>query len=520
MSQAANATTEPKPEHVDVLIVGAGVSGIGSAYHLKKRCPTKSFAILEARDAIGGTWDLFRYPGIRSDSDMYTFGFNFKPWTNPKAIADAPSILAYLNETIAENDLERHIRFGKRLVGADWDSAAGTWTVTLDTATGTQRMTCNFLHMCSGYYNYSKAHRPEFPGEQRFGGEIVHPQFWPEALDYAGKRVVVIGSGATAVTLIPNMADSADHVTMLQRSPTYMGSRPAEDKIANSLRRFLPAKAAYALVRWKNVLMGMYFYNLCKRNPEKVKQMLIDRVRDSFGEDSAVDIDTHFTPSYNPWDQRLCLVPDDDLFNAISAGKASVVTDTIASFTETGVELASGEHLDADIIVTATGLELQFMSDLSVAVDGEAVHFPDTMTYKGMMFSGVPNLAITMGYTNASWTLKSDLICGYLSRILKHMDKHGYSRAMPVLGSEPLPEDDYLDLTSGYVKRAMSQFPKQSTVKPWRLYQNYVLDYLALKWGSIEDSAMQFARRPTRPRTTATSQQTKALAQTNVRDAA
>lgn len=486
--------------HTDVLIVGAGISGIGSAYHLQKRCPLKSYMIFEGRENLGGTWDLFRYPGIRSDSDMYTFGFNFKPWTNPKAIADAPSILAYLQETVEENDIERHIRFGRHVQSADWDSSKGIWRVTWqDKATGTSSVTtCNFLHMCSGYYNYDKAHRPSFPGEEAFEGEIVHPQFWPEDMDYSGKKVVVIGSGATAVTLVPNMAEHAEHVTMLQRSPSYVASRPAEDGIANSLRRALPTKLAYAAVRWKNVLMGMYFYNLCKRSPNKVKTHLIDEVRKGLG-DADIDVDKHFTPSYNPWDQRLCLVPDNDLFDAMSAGRASVVTDTIKTFTQSGIELDSGEALDADIIVTATGLELQFMSGLAVSVDGEVVDFRDSTTYKGMMFSGVPNLAITMGYTNASWTLKSDLICGYIARLLKHMDKHGYSRCLPISAGQDLPEEPYLDLTSGYVQRSMEQFPKQSSVKPWRLYQNYVLDYLGLKLGSVEDEAMQFSRLPSKP---------------------
>ncbi len=486
--------------HVDVLIVGAGISGIGSAYHLQKRSPLKSYMIFEGRDSLGGTWDLFRYPGIRSDSDMYTFGFNFKPWNNPKAIADAPSILAYLKETVEENDIERHIRFGRHVQSADWDSAAGLWQVTwLDKASGaTHVTTCNFLHMCSGYYNYDKAHRPSFPGEERFSGEIVHPQFWPDDLDYSDKKVVVIGSGATAVTLVPNMAEQAAQVTMLQRSPSFVASRPAEDGIANKLRRLLPTKLAYAMVRWKNVLMGMYFYNLCKRSPDKVKAHLIEEVRKGLG-DADIDVDKHFTPSYNPWDQRLCLVPDNDLFDAIGAGKASVVTDTISSFTESGIALASGETLEADIIVTATGLELQFMSGLAVSVDGEAIDFRESTTYKGMMFSGVPNLAITMGYTNASWTLKSDLICGYIARLLKHMDKHGYSRCLPISAGQNLPEEPYLDLTSGYVQRAMEQFPKQSSVRPWRLYQNYVLDYLGLKLGSVEDEAMQFSKLGRKP---------------------
>ncbi|MFT6570793.1 MAG: cation diffusion facilitator CzcD-associated flavoprotein CzcO [Sphingomonas echinoides] len=403
-------------EHFDVVVVGAGISGIGAGYHLQTQCPDRSYVILEGRAALGGTWDLFRYPGIRSDSDMFTLGYAFKPWTEAKAIADGPSILKYVSDTARDYGIDRHIRFGHHVKRAAWSTADARWTVEAEGPDGPVAFTCNFLFMCSGYYNYARGHAPEWPGMEDFGGRIVHPQFWPADLDYAGKNVVVIGSGATAVTLVPAMAESAAHVTMLQRSPTYVVSRPAEDATANWLRAKLPAKLAYGLVRWRNVLFQMFFFNLARKRPEKTKERLIEMVRGELGAD--YDVATHFTPRYNPWDQRLCLVPDADLFAVIKSGKASVVTDTIAHFTRDGITLQSGAELPADVVVTATGLELQLLSDVAFSVDGAPVDLSKTFNYKGMMFSDVPNMATSFGYTNASWTLKADLTCAYVCRLL------------------------------------------------------------------------------------------------------
>ena len=480
-------------EHFDVLIVGAGLSGIGAAYHLQADCPRKTYAILEGRDAIGGTWDLFRYPGIRSDSDMYTLGYAFKPWREAKAIADGPSILKYVRDTAVENGIDRHIRFGHQVKRASWSSADARWTVDAEVGPDRQvvRLTCNFLFMCSGYYDYAEGYTPEFAGTDRFTGRIVHPQKWPEDLDYSGKKVVVIGSGATAVTLVPEMAKTAGHVTMLQRSPTYVVSRPAEDAAANWLRAKLPAKLAYGITRWRNVLFGMLFFNLARKKPEKTKERIIGMVREHLGPD--YDVATHFTPRYNPWDQRLCLVPDADLFDAIKQGSASVVTDHIETFTETGVKLKSGQELAADVVVTATGLKMQLLSGLEVLVDGQRVNMADTMSYKGMMYSGVPNLASAFGYTNASWTLKCDLTCEYVCRLLNHMERTGRPIATP--RADPTVETaPWLDFSSGYVQRGIAQFPKQGTKKPWKLHQNYALDMMALRFGSVEDGVMQFSK--------------------------
>jgi len=482
-------------DHFDVVIVGAGLSGIGAAYHLKDKCPDKPFAILEGRDAIGGTWDLFRYPGIRSDSDMHTLGYNFKPWREAKAIADGPSIRRYVNETASENEIVEHIHFNHLVRSAAWDSDSASWTITCERAdTGeSASVSCNFLFMCGGYYSYDKAHAPEFPGAETFTGSILHPQFWPEETDYSGKRVVVIGSGATAMTLVPAMTDQAAHVTMLQRSPTYVVSRSDQDAIANNLRKWLPEKWAYAITRWKNTTLQNFFYRRTRVAPDKVKHQLLKMVRKALGDDSYVA--KHFTPDYNPWDQRLCLIPNNDLFAAIKSGKASVVTDHIEQFTETGILLKSGEELAADIIVTATGLELTVLSGVAFSVDGDPVHFPDRWAYKGMMYSDLPNMVQTFGYINASWTLRADLTCEYVCRLLKQMDALGMRQCTPRLR----PEDADMqarpwidDFSAGYMQRVMHLFPKQGDKDPWRNTQNYVLDKKMIRNAPLEDGALRF----------------------------
>ncbi|MET0335820.1 MAG: NAD(P)/FAD-dependent oxidoreductase [Rhizobacter sp.] len=479
--------------HTDVLIVGAGLSGIGAAYHLQTECPDRSFVILEGRETIGGTWDLFRYPGIRSDSDMYTLGYRFKPWTHANAIAEGPTILKYIRETAAENGIDKHIRFGHKVVGASWSTPDALWTVEAERVdTGERlRFTCNFLFTCSGYYKYDAGYLPDFPGMGRFLGRTVHPQKWPSDLDYAGKRVVVIGSGATAVTLVPEMAKQAAHVTMLQRSPTYVVSRPAQDRIANGLRKVLPVKMAYLLTRWKNVLLGMYFYRLARRRPAQVKKFIVDGINAAIG--SKVDVPKHFTPRYNPWDQRLCLVPDGDLFRMLYVGKASVVTDEIETFTEKGIQLKSGTELEADLIVTATGLVLSSLGEMNLSVDGRKVESAKTIGYKGTMYSDVPNLASSFGYTNASWTLKCDLTCEYVCRLLNHMKKHGYRQCTPRNHDPELQEEPWLDFTSGYVQRSAAMLPKQGSKAPWRLHQNYIRDLFTLRYGRIDDGVMEFS---------------------------
>ncbi len=482
-----------KPEHFNVLIVGAGLSGIGAGFHLQTECPGKSYVILEGRDAIGGTWDLFRYPGIRSDSDMYTLGYNFRPWREAKAIADGPSILQYVRDTARENGIDKKVRFHHRVMRAQWSSEEARWIVEAERSDTNEplQFSCNFLFMCSGYYDYANGYLPEFPNADAFAGKLIHPQHWPDNLDYEGKRVVVIGSGATAVTLAPAMAEKAAHVTMLQRSPTYIVSRPSEDTLANSLRQKLPAMLAYQITRWKNVLLGMWFFRLARRKPEKVKAGIIGLIRKQLGPD--YDVATHFTPRYNPWDQRLCLVPDGDLFREINAGRMSIVTDHIERFTQSGIKLKSGEELQADIIVTATGLQMKLFSGLEVSVDGTRIDLAKTMSYKGMMFSGVPNFAAAFGYTNASWTLKADLTCEYVCRLLRYMDRRGYRQCMPKRDPS-VAELPWLDFTSGYVQRALHQLPRQGAKKPWRLYQNYARDLMALRFGSVKDGAMQFSK--------------------------
>ena len=481
-------------EHFDVLIVGAGISGIGAACHLQKNCPGKTYLIVEARAAPGGTWDLFRYPGIRSDSDMYTLGYAFKPWTHPRAIADAPQILDYLKETVAEHQLEPHMRYGHKVVSAKWSTARARWEVEIEQqATGDSiLLSCDFLHMCSGYYNYDHGYTPEFEGTECFNGPIIHPQHWPEGLDYQGKRMVVIGSGATAVTLVPALAKTAAHVTMLQRSPTYVVSRPAEDRFANKLREFLPGKLAYFIIRWRNILFQRVIYERCRKYPRQAQARIIAMVRDELG--PQYDVDTHFTPTYYPWDQRLCLVPDGDMFKAIREGRASVVTDHIDCFTGNGLRLKSGKELQADIIVTATGLELQFLSDVVFTVDGEVLEPGRALSYKGMMVSGVPNMALSAGYTNASWTLKCDLTCDYVCRLLNYMDRHGYRICTPVNRDPNLEVEAYMSLSSGYIQRALDKFPRQGARAPWKLYQNYIRDIFALRFGRLADGVMEFSR--------------------------
>jgi cation diffusion facilitator CzcD-associated flavoprotein CzcO len=475
-------------DHFDVIVVGAGLSGIGGGYFLQTRCPGKTYAILEGRDTIGGTWDLFRYPGVRSDSDMYTLGYSFQPWRDAKAIADGPSILSYIRETAREHGIDRHIRYGQRVKRASWSSADLLWTIEAETSEGTRTYTCGFIYLCTGYYDYESGYTPDFQGLGNFQGTVIHPQKWPENLDYTGKRVVVIGSGATTVTLVPAMTDKAAHVTMLQRSPTYVVTLPTQDKIANWLRGHLPPRVAYGITRWKNVTLAMFFYALARGRPEFFKRMVMKGVRHKLGP----EYEKHFTPSYNPWDQRLCLVPDADLFKSLAAGKASVVTDQIRTFDEKGIELESGTRLDADIVVTATGLKLVLMNGLQLVVDGAQVDLSKKMTYKGMMYSDVPNLASALGYTNASWTLKCDLTAGFVCRLITHMSANGLTQCTPRRRDPSVLEEPALSFTSGYVQRAIAMLPKQGSKKPWKLNQNYALDMMSLRFSALEDGALEF----------------------------
>lgn len=479
-------------DYVDVLIVGAGLSGIGSARHLQHACPERSFALLESRDSLGGTWDLFRYPGIRSDSDMYTLGYSFKPWLQRKALADGPSILSYLQETATETGVDQHIRYHHRVLSANWSSESARWTVVAQrTDTGESvELACQFLLMCSGYYDYEQGYTPDFPGKQDFKGRVVHAQHWPDDLDYRDKNVVVIGSGATAVTLVPELAKETAHTTMLQRSPTYIASIPEEDPTAAVLQRFLPGSWVYRLIRWKRVFLQMYVYGLSRRRPALVKKFLLNKVREALGED--YDVKKHFTPSYNPWDQRLCAVPDGDMFNAIREQRAEVVTDHIERWTPGGIQLQSGRELAADIIVLATGLNLKFMGGAQLTVDGKAIEPSELYVYRGMMFGNIPNLAQVFGYTNASWTLKSDLTGEFICRVLNHMQKTGTSSATPRLEEGTVEEEPMMNLNSGYVLRSVGQFPKQGVKLPWRLYQNYMLDFLQLRLRPLRDKVLEF----------------------------
>jgi cation diffusion facilitator CzcD-associated flavoprotein CzcO len=481
-------------EHVDVLIVGAGLSGIAAGYYIQTHCPQKSYAILEARDAIGGTWDLFRYPGVRSDSDMHTLGYSFRPWPERKAIADGPAILAYVRETAARFGIDEKIRFQHRVRHLAWSTEEARWTVDIERGPGQEngQLTCCFLFMCTGYYDYNHGYTPDWPGFERFQGHVVHPQQWPRDLDYAGKRIVVIGSGATAVTLVPALAEQAAHVTMVQRSPTYIVARPSQDALGNWLHRRLPTGPADHLTRWKNIALGTYFYWLSRRRPEQVRKTILQWAREQLGPE--YDVERDFSPRYNPWDQRLCLVPDGDLFNAIKAGKAAIVTDTIDTFTETGVRLASGKELEADIIITATGLTMRLMANIELEVDGALVDLGQTLSYKGIMFSDIPNLAQAIGYTNASWTLKCELIAGYVCRLLNYMDAHGYSECLPKRPAGMPGEESAMALTSGYVERARASLPRQGPQRPWRTFNNYFRDLMIMRFGDVNDGTMRFSR--------------------------
>ena len=475
----------------DVVIVGAGLSGIGTAYWLQKKCPGKRFTILEARDTMGGTWDLFRYPGIRSDSDMFTFGYSFKPWENIQPLADGESIRNYLVETAIENRIDQKIQYGHKVIETNWSSEEACWTLkALETSSGeTKKIKTQFLYMCSGYYSYEEAHRPGFEGEQDFHGDIVIPQFWPEDLDYAGKKVVIIGSGATAVTLMPTMAETAAHVTMLQRSPTYIMPLPNRVGLYKFLKKILPLKWAYNIIRWRNILLSIFSFWFARSSPERAKKFFMKTAAKELKPD--FDVDKHLNPKYNPWDQRLCVVPDADLFRAINQEKASIVTDHIDRFTGKGILLTSGERLDADIIVLATGLKMRMLGGAVAKVDGKVIETNSVMVYKGMMISGIPNFAIAFGYTNASWTLKSDLTANYICRLMNYMDKKGYHVVFPQPDSE-VEEEPFLDFNSGYVLRAQQILPKQGSRKPWRVYQNYIQDMLTIKYGKIADKVLKF----------------------------
>ena len=476
--------------HKDIIVVGAGISGIAAGYNLQKSCPEKTFAILEGRESLGGTWDLFKYPGVRSDSDMHTLGFRFKPWIHKKSIADGPSILKYLNETVDDYNLRDKITYNQKVIASNWVSDTSTWELTVDDNGQEISMSCNFLFLCGGYYSYDKPFMPDFPGMDEFNGRVIHPQFWDESLDYSNKKVVVIGSGATAVTLVPAIAESAKLTTMLQRSPSYVISAPAEDSWNNALNKVFPVKFTYFLIRWKNILRTIIGFYLSRKYPQKIKDRLINLVREELGQD--FDVEKHFTPSYKPWDQRMCLVPDGDLFAAIKDNRANVVTDTINTFTPSGILLNSGNEIEADIVISATGIELNALNDINVSVDGVKVEANNKLSYKGMMLSGVPNLAITFGYVNSSWTLRADLTCEYVCRLINTMDKEGCTACVPQEDINALVEDDYIDFTSGYVQRALDRLPKQGKKSPWRNYQNYLLDIFYVRFFAIKDSTLRF----------------------------
>lgn len=482
-------------QHFDVLIIGAGLSGIGAAHHLQEQHPEKTFALIESRERMGGTWDLFRYPGIRSDSDMHTLGFGFRPWPENTSIVAGDKIRQYLLDTAAEDGTDQHVIFGKRVVHGSWSSETGLWTADLkDSKTGEiEQVTCNFVISCTGYYDYEQGFTPDFPGKDRFKGQIVHPQQWPEDLDYAGKKVVVIGSGATAITLIPSMAEEAGHITMLQRSPSYVLAAPQEDPIAANLRRVMPDRFAMPAVRWKNVLVQSFLYNFSQKQPKRMRAFLKKRAEVMLPKD--FDVDTHFNPKYNPWDERLCIAPRGDFFKAIRKGDASIVTDHIKTFTEDGIELESGDHLDADIIITATGLNLLLLGGITADVDGVPVDHTKHMAYKGLMLEGVPNFAFAIGYTNASWTLKADLTGEYVCRLIDHMDKNGFDQVMPIADDPTIVRRPLLDFQAGYVLRSMDQLPQQGDRGPWRVPQNYIRDVFTIRRSAIDDGNLRFAKK-------------------------
>lgn len=475
----------------DVVIIGAGLSGIGAAYHLQDKCPDKSYAVLEGRAAMGGTWDLFKYPGIRSDSDMYTLGFSFNPWENPKAIADGPSILEYIKDTAKKFGIDKKIQYQHKVIDANWSSKTQSWRLQIAPNAGVEHevIECKFLFTCCGYYNYKQGYQPKFPNSEAFAGTLIHPQAWDTSLDYTDKKVVIIGSGATAVTLVPEMAKKASHVTMLQRSPTYLINRPSEDRFANLLMKLLPSKLAHTMVKWKNVLLGLLFYKVSRRWPDLVRKLLKRGVKKHLGDKY---LDKHFSPKYNPWDQRLCLIPDKDLFRAIKKDKAQIITDTIQEFTPSGILLDSGKELAADIVVSATGLQVQLLGGMRVKIDGQAVHSKDLHCYRGVMFSGLPNFAIAVGYTNASWTLKCDLNCFFVTRVLNHMTKHKYKTCIPRFDSSVFETEPLLDFDAGYIERAGDILPKQGSKAPWKVYQNYVRDTLSLKYGAVDDAWLEY----------------------------
>jgi monooxygenase len=480
-------------EFVDVVVVGAGISGISAAWHLQDRCPDKSYVILERREHLGGTWDLFKYPGIRSDSEMFTLGFRFKPWTSEKAIADGPSIMNYLKETVAEYGIDKHIRYSQKVVSADWSDEDNRWTVRIEADGEVREISCAFLLACSGYYNYDEGYTPEFAGRDDFEGTIIHPQHWPQDLDYAGKKIVIIGSGATAITLIPALANSgAGKVTMLQRSPTYIGTLPEIDPFTVRMNKALPEKPAYVVNRWKNIVFQSGQYQISRRFPNFMRKTLMTMAKRRLPE--GYDVEKHFGPRYNPWDERLCLAPNGDLFRTIKKGKADVVTDTIERFTKTGIKLTSGQELEADIIVTATGLNLQLFGGAEILRNGQTVDLHDTMAYKGMMLTHMPNMAFTIGYTNASWTLKADLVSEFACRVLNYMDDNGFDRVEPQHPGNSVDERPLMEFTPGYVLRALDYLPKAGHVSPWRLKQNYLLDLNLIRRGKVDDEELLFTK--------------------------
>jgi monooxygenase len=479
-------------EHVDVIIVGAGLSGICAAYYIQTKCPQKSFTVLEGREALGGTWDLFRYPGIRSDSDMYTLGYTFHPWRNAKAIADGESILSYINEVADTYNLRSKIRLQHKVCGAEWSSEKQQWTISVQQGENAEitKITCQFIYFCMGYYRYEQGYTPQWAGMERFKGRMIHPQHWDKSLDYTNKEIIIIGSGATAVTLAPALSDKAKHITLLQRTPSYVITLPAEDKLANWMNRTLPIGMAYTITRWKVILLNMVFYILSRARPSLIKGVIKNGVKQALGKD--YDVDTHFNPPYNPWDQRLCMVPDNDLFEVIKSGKVTMVTDHIETFTENGIRLKSGKELVADIIITATGLVMQVDKAGQLTIDGKTLPLNQTMSYRGTMMSDIPNVAFAIGYTNASWTLKCELSSKYVCRLLNHMDAKGYKQAIPRQNDPSVESIPIMDFTSGYVKRALTDLPSQGTKLPWKLYQNFILDKYMMVYNNLDDGVLEF----------------------------